>query len=70
MSTSRKKLRLELDELRVEAFATVDGGAASRGTVHGRSDIVTQCNNDMSCPCTLEENSCSGDHVCLCTMQC
>lgn len=67
MSTDRKKLRLDLNELRVQEFATAENGAAKRGTVHGNSDIPTQCNNDMSCPCTREELSCSGDHPCLCT---
>ncbi|HEX6909711.1 MAG TPA: hypothetical protein VF142_04940 [Longimicrobium sp.] len=30
-----KKLRLDLDGIRVETFATVDARLAERGTVHG-----------------------------------
>lgn len=33
-----RKIRLELDALRVESFAT-DGGARGHGTVHGRNTM-------------------------------
>ncbi len=36
MST-RRKLRLDPDLLRVESFDTAPGGSAPRGTVHGHS---------------------------------
>ncbi|HVG44412.1 MAG TPA: hypothetical protein VM890_06755, partial [Longimicrobium sp.] len=35
-----KKLRLSVEELKVEAFATAEG-AVERGTVHGRDGTVT-----------------------------
>lgn len=41
-----RKLALELDELRVETFATEGGTAAGRGTVHGA---------EASCACDTSE---------------
>ncbi|HEX9938687.1 MAG TPA: hypothetical protein VGB15_16225 [Longimicrobium sp.] len=46
MKTSRKKLRLSMEELQVEAFATA-AGAVERGTVQGREDTVDP---GYSCP--------------------
>jgi hypothetical protein len=53
MKTNRKKLRLDVDELKVEAFATADR-AAKNGTVHGYGvsiSCLTQCASDCGhCP--------------------
>jgi hypothetical protein len=64
MSRSRKKLRLDMNALHVEAFTTVEDDEATRGTVYGRSDIATRCNNDLTCPCTQQEHSCDGYAFC------
>jgi hypothetical protein len=39
MKTSEKKLRLNVEDLEVEAF-TAAGGAARRGTVRGHNDFA------------------------------
>jgi hypothetical protein len=60
---NRKKLRLNVDELKVEAFATADG-AVERGTVHGRDNTAADCTWDgyscegQFCPLTYPANSC------------
>jgi hypothetical protein len=74
-----KKMKLDLDQLTVESFSSVDGEKAQQGTVHGRSGSIGTANSDcsgayctgMTCQsceaCTYNgENSCSGDHVCFC----
>jgi hypothetical protein len=68
MKTNRKKLRLDVDELRVEAFATA-AGAAKHGTVHGHGDTISCYMSwcEPSCnECTGGGNSCSGPYACLC----
>ena len=64
----KKKMRLNVEELNVEAFATTDA-AAKRGTVHGHDDT-----DSFSCgvchtagdPCTQAWDSCSGPYPCIC----
>jgi hypothetical protein len=58
MGTNRKKLSLNVDELKVEAFATTDGGAVRRGTVHGRITYV------VTCTCGTDWEGCSGAPTC------
>jgi len=48
-----KKLRLEIDEIRVETFEVAEE-MLERGTVHGRQPTV-----DATCSC-----DCSGDGIC------
>lgn len=43
-----KKLRLSLDDLRVESFATASGSVRS-GTVYGLSGADATCVNDPGC---------------------
>lgn len=51
MKTHRKKLRLDVDALEVEAFATADI-AAKNGTVYGYSDQSLPCLSDSgTIPC-------------------
>jgi hypothetical protein len=57
MNTNRKKLRLNIEALKVEVFATQDS-TVGRGTVYGR---VAAATNDGTC----DGGSCSGMHVCL-----
>jgi hypothetical protein len=38
-----KKLRLRVDELRIEQFQIESAAAGTRGTVHGRGDTDGQC---------------------------
>jgi len=57
------KLKLDLDALLVESFATLDAELETRGTVHGReatglctrASCVEGCgpSQDASCACTL-----------------
>jgi len=66
MKTNRKKLRLDIDALKVEAFDTADG-VAHHGTVHGHESLscfVSWC--EPSCHECPSEGSCSGPQVCLC----
>lgn len=39
-----EKIRLTLDDLTVQSFATVEGGANASGTVHGQENT-----NDINC---------------------
>jgi hypothetical protein len=48
METSRK-LRLELDDVRVESFRTAPDGKDDRGTVHGHDGPGSGVD---TCPCT------------------
>ena len=56
-----KKIRLEMEELAVDSFATVDGDAVLRGTVHGRDCSYTR---DAQIDC--QEHTVSGTMPCLC----
>lgn len=63
MQTSRK-LRLALDDIRVETFKTTDGHKADRGTVraHQESGIAASC----YCPSGGDEypyNTCAGSCI-------
>ena len=42
-----KKLRLQLDDLAVESFATAEGRGAERGTVRGHASEIGRCNTDV-----------------------
>jgi hypothetical protein len=44
-----RKIKLDLDALRIDSFAT-GGGAAERGTVHGRAVTEFVCSWLPSCP--------------------
>lgn len=73
MRTNRKKLRLNVGELKVEAFATADG-TVERGTVHGRYDTAGDCAYNTAGDCTKVGLSCEGafcpltypEHTCYC----
>jgi hypothetical protein len=68
------KLKLGLDDLRVDAFATTAAAIDARGTVRGRESIFTvqpcpQTADDtcgMTCGHTCEPPSCNPDTVCGC----
>ncbi|HEU4557540.1 MAG TPA: hypothetical protein VFS20_06810 [Longimicrobium sp.] len=60
MKTNPKKLRLDTEELVVEAFATGDD-APQRGTVKGHDPSDGW---DGTCDGT----SCSGDYMCICPL--
>lgn len=66
-----KKLRLELDALAVESFAT-DAGAERMGTVRGHYNTELDCTLDresckVSCdPCYTCATSCAGGPICDC----
>ena len=47
-----KKLRLNIEELRVDQFQTLPGVSASRGTVQGLQLSLASC---VSCPCASGE---------------
>jgi hypothetical protein len=49
MRMNGKKLRLNVEELEVEAFATA-GDAVERGTVHGHDYTPATCDVGYSCP--------------------
>jgi hypothetical protein len=55
------KLRLRIDDLEVDTFATAAAHGAARGTVEGR--------NDCTCACATERGTCEGDDSCdpMCT---
>lgn len=38
-----RKIRLDVDSLAVESFATTEGGGIRRGTVHGRAEASGAC---------------------------
>ncbi len=57
---TERKLRLAMDDLRVETFETA-GGTQGRGTVHahGNPDSATAIGRHFGCACgTLPENTC------------
>jgi hypothetical protein len=59
-----RKLRLELDALRVESFPTDGPDAGARGTVRGADMLRTReayCTNGETC-----KTSCAGGPHCLC----
>lgn len=71
------KLRLRLDDLRVDAFATGEAGVEARGTVRARESFpvwtVQNCPPQtaddtcgMTCGHTCEPPSCNPDTVCGC----
>jgi hypothetical protein len=66
--TKRKKLRLDVEELDVEMFATIQH-EMKRGTVRGHDDqsfsALTCYSCGISCDGTCG-NSCSGDYLCDC----
>jgi len=57
----RNKIRLEMEELSVESFATVEGDSVFRGTVHGRDCSYTR---DPQIDC--QQETVSGTMPCLC----
>jgi hypothetical protein len=61
----RKKIRLEMEELAVDSFATVGGDAVLRGTVHGRD---SRTYDDYTCYYEIEcqQQTVSGTMPCLC----
>ena len=55
-----RKLRLELEEIRVESFGTADK-AAARGTVHGEEPTFAY----VTCTCDCSDNpACSAEPGC------
>lgn len=44
-----KKVRLDLEALRVESFSTAADDAAKRGTVHGQQQTVPLCTRERTC---------------------
>jgi hypothetical protein len=69
------KLRLRLDDLRVDAFATTAAASAARGTVRGNESIFTHQNcppmtaDDtcgMTCGPTCDVPSCNPADTCTC----
>lgn len=70
----KKKLRLDVEDLKVEAFATADG-TAKYGTVrgHGGGPYPTDVCESWAFTCTLggdectkDGSSCSGPYDCIC----
>jgi hypothetical protein len=64
-----KKLKLQLDELTVESFATSEELAAKAGTVHGHISLPScscvQCGTDTACQTGYDtgcESQCSKDY--------
>ncbi|HEX6909694.1 MAG TPA: hypothetical protein VF142_04855 [Longimicrobium sp.] len=72
-----KKLRLDLDELKVESFDT-DGARGPRGTVHAHAPYTYMCDstpcvtdwscegNDTMCDWMCSSPPASGDVSCTC----
>lgn len=56
-----RKLRLDMDELRVESFDTTAAGGARRGTVRGNADGVASAEPDT---CQSQDAQCSDDSNC------
>ncbi|HEU4456391.1 MAG TPA: hypothetical protein VFR81_25210 [Longimicrobium sp.] len=65
-------LKLRLDDLRVDAFATTDAAPHARGTVRGREFTIQPCPQTaddtcgMTCGETCDVPSCRFDSVCTC----
>jgi len=55
-----RKLRLDIDALKVEEFSTVGDGAEERGTVRGHGSVYSNCapecesRSDDGCWCEIE----------------
>ena len=68
----RKKIRLEMEELEVESFATTTSAKAGSGTVEGRNytrDAAIDCQQEtisgtMPCLCVSRGNEVSCDSSC------
>jgi hypothetical protein len=64
--TKRKKLRLDVEELDVEMFATIQHEMKG-GTVRGHDDhAFGSYSCGISCGVTCEGSSCSGPYICDC----
>jgi hypothetical protein len=73
-----RKIRLDVNELRVESFGTEKGDAASRGTVHGHATLLncpqtqagyTQCGQQCLSgwrPCQPTDAWTNGEVMCYC----
>ncbi|HST62989.1 MAG TPA: hypothetical protein VLK84_30050, partial [Longimicrobium sp.] len=62
-----RKLKLDVDALQVEEFATVEPRAAAQGSVRGHDESYSQC----YCPQSYQDLSCysnSADDVCDCVI--
>lgn len=58
-----KKLKLNLDDLKVESFATTPGSATQHGTIHGYGPLTNETHveccgwhTDGSCKCPHEDS--------------
>lgn len=64
-----RKVKLDLDELAVESFATADGESEVRGTVHGHdatelcTRFMTRCYQD-TCAFSCDGSCVGGQQVC------
>jgi len=61
-----RKLKLDVDALKVEEFSTTDDGAEDRGTVRGHYDDSYP---NWNCPVTWNNYGChsiSGQAACIC----
>jgi len=56
---TRRKLRLEMDQLEVETFPTGEE-LPSRGTVRGNDPYDTSTGDFRGCVCDTRENTCFG----------
>ena len=64
--TNRKKLRLDVEELDVEVFSTIEP-EVEHGTVRGHASDADPISFYTFDPCgTLCGSSCSGPYVCDC----
>lgn len=68
-----RKISLDVNELRVESFETVDGNAEKRGTVHGYITQITcpqtQCGQQCLSgwrPCQPTDAWTNGEMMCYC----
>jgi hypothetical protein len=73
MEEAMRKLKLDMDELLVESFATADADPEARGTVHGNAATglctlrATRCYQetcDLSCDYTCDGSCVGGQQVC------
>jgi hypothetical protein len=62
MEDAMRKMRLDLDQLAIESFATTDGGAEKRGTVQGRAGSGDCLGTLYQSPCV----SLTADLECYC----
>lgn len=64
--TNRKKLRLDVEELDVEVFATIEH-EVKHGTVRGHQTDDSPISMETWNPCgTICGSSCSGPYLCEC----